>query len=289
MDCVHFIQSSNCRVSCEDSCILLQKYRHLDWLQGRLTKVNLAVISLNQLEPDTLEVGFDMKVLVVEDDPEISAALRVGLEKAGFVVDIIRDGERALRVALTRAADVIVLDLMLPTMDGVSLCKQLRGAQIPTPILMLTAKGSLEDRVVGLESGADDYLVKPFEFAELLARVRALVRRDKVNRSSRIEIADLVIDTSAHVVTRAGKEILLTKREYQLLEALALRQGQVLSRDTIHQAVWNDEFSTSNTIDVHVRRLRQKIDDESEHKLIHTIIRVGYVLRSDGPEFDSNG
>ena len=230
-----------------------------------------------------------MKVLVVEDDPEISAALRVGLEKAGFVVDIIRDGERALRVALTRASDVIVLDLMLPSMDGITFCKKIRAAQIPTPILILTAKRSLEDRVTGLESGADDYLVKPFEFAELLARVRALVRRDKVNRSGRIEIADLVIDTAGHTVTRAGREISLTKREYQLLEALALRQGQVLSRDTIHQAVWNDDFSTSNTIDVHVRRLRQKIDDDSELKLIHTIIRVGYVLRAGAPESDSNG
>lgn len=230
-----------------------------------------------------------MKVLVVEDDPEISAALRVGLEKSGFVVDIIRDGERGLRVALTRVADVIILDLMLPNVDGLSICRQVRAAQVATPILMLTAKGSLDDRVIGLESGADDYLLKPFEFAELLARVRALVRRDKVNRSGRIEIADLVIDTSAHVVTRAGREIVLTKREYQLLEALASRQGQVLSRDTIHQAVWNDEFSTSNTIDVHVRRLRQKVDDNFELKLIHTIVRVGYVLRSGFAELDTHG
>ena len=228
-----------------------------------------------------------MKVLVVEDDPEISAALRMGLEKAGFVVDIIRDGERALRVALNRTADVIVLDLMLPSVDGITICSQLRAAQVSTPILMLTAKGSLADRVLGLESGADDYLPKPFEFAELLARVRALVRRDKVNKSSRIEIADLVVDSSTRVVTRAGKEIELTKREYQLLEALAVRQGQVLSRDTIHQSVWNDEFSTSNTIDVHVRRLRQKIDDNFENKLIHTIFRVGYVLRSGAPEIGS--
>jgi two-component system copper resistance phosphate regulon response regulator CusR len=211
----------------------------------------------------------------------------MGLEKAGFVVDIIRDGERALRVGLTRTADVIVLDLMLPSLDGVSVCQKLRVAQVPTPILMLTAKGSLNDRIIGLESGADDYLAKPFEFAELLARVRALVRRDKVNRSSRIEIEDLVIDTASRVVTRAGLEIDLTKREYQLLEALALRQGQVLSRDTIHSAVWNDEFSTSNTVDVHVRRLRQKIDDKSERKLIHTIFRVGYVLKVDPkPEVD---
>jgi len=225
-----------------------------------------------------------MKVLVIEDDPEISAALRVGLEKAGFVVDIIRDGEKALAVALTRPIEAIILDLMLPTMDGISVCTRLRASQIRTPILMLTAKGSLGDRVIGLESGADDYLAKPFEFDELLARVRALVRRDKVNKSARIEIDDLVVDTATRVVTRGGREIDLTKREYQLLEALASRQGQVVSRDTIHLSVWNDEFSTSNTIDVHVRRLRQKIDDDFENKLIHTIVRVGYVLRSGMPD-----
>jgi len=230
-----------------------------------------------------------MKVLVIEDDPEISAALRVGLEKAGYVVEIIRDGERALRVALGRTADVIVLDIMLPTLDGLSICRQIRAAQVPTPILMLTAKGSVDDRVVGLESGADDYLAKPFEFVELLARVRALVRRDKVNKSSRIEIDDLVVDTSARVVTRAGRDINLTNREYQLLEALVLRQGQVVSRDSIHMSVWNDPFSTSNTLDVHVRRLRQKIDDGFERKLIHTIHRVGYVLKADALESSLDG
>ena len=228
-----------------------------------------------------------MKVLVVEDDPEISAALRVGLEKAGYVVDIIRDGERALRVALSRSADVIVLDLMLPSIDGVTVCRQLRAAKVATPVLMLTAKSSVVDRIVGLESGADDYLAKPFDFAELLARVRALVRRDKVNRSSCIVIDDLVVNTATRSVTRAGREIDLTNREYQLLEALASREGQVVSRDTIHSSVWNDEFSTSNTIDVHVRRLRQKIDDQFEHKLIHTVFRVGYVLRSGDPRMQS--
>ena len=229
-----------------------------------------------------------MKVLVVEDDAEISLALRTGLEKAGFLVDIVRDGERALNVALTRPVDVIVLDLMLPTLDGLTICRRVRSAQVQTPVLMLTAKGSLDDRVMGLESGADDYLAKPFEFAELLARVRALVRRDKINKSSRIEIADLVVDTATRVVTRSGREIDLTRREYQLLEALVSRQGQVLSRDTIHLSVWNDEFSTSNTIDVHVRRLRQKIDDDYEQKLIHTIFRVGYVLRSEAPKLDGD-
>jgi two-component system copper resistance phosphate regulon response regulator CusR len=156
------------------------------------------------------------------------------------------------------------------------------------PILMLTARTSLKERVTGLESGADDYLGKPFEFEELLARVRALVRRDKVNRSSRIEIADLVLDTSTRVVTRAGLDIDLTRREYQLLEALVSREGQVLSRETIHLSVWNDEYSTSNTIDVHVRRLRQKIDDGFEPKLIHTVFRLGYVLKVEETESSPN-
>jgi len=229
-----------------------------------------------------------MKVLVVEDDPEISLALRKGLEKAGFVVDIIRDGERALRVALQRPADVMILDLMLPSLDGLAVCRQLLAAHISMPILMLTARTSLKERVTGLESGADDYLGKPFEFEELLARVRALVRRDKVNRSSRIEIADLVLDTSTRVVTRAGLDIDLTRREYQLLEALVSREGQVLSRETIHLSVWNDEYSTSNTIDVHVRRLRQKIDDGFEPKLIHTVFRLGYVLKVEETESSPN-
>lgn len=225
-----------------------------------------------------------MKVLIVEDDPEISAALRTGLEKAGFVVDIVRDGERALSVGLNRVVDVIILDLMLPSIDGITVCKRLRAEQVSTPILMLTAKGNLDDRVEGLESGADDYLAKPFEFAELLARVRALVRRDKVHRSARIEICDLVVDTATRVVNRAGRVIELTKREYLLLEALASRQGQVLTRETIHRSVWNDEFSISNTVDVHVRRLRQKIDDDFEPKLIHTVVRIGYVLRAEQPQ-----
>jgi len=225
-----------------------------------------------------------VKVLIVEDDPEISAALRTGLEKAGFVVDIVRDGERALSVGLNRVVDVIILDLMLPSIDGITVCKRLRAEQVSTPILMLTAKGNLDDRVEGLESGADDYLAKPFEFAELLARVRALVRRDKVHRSARIEICDLVVDTATRVVNRAGRVIELTKREYLLLEALASRQGQVLTRETIHRSVWNDEFSISNTVDVHVRRLRQKIDDDFEPKLIHTVVRIGYVLRAEQPQ-----
>ncbi|HWA84530.1 MAG TPA: response regulator transcription factor, partial [Fimbriimonadaceae bacterium] len=173
--------------------------------------------------------------------------------------------------------------LMLPSLDGVTICQRLRACRISTPILMLTAKDSLGDRVAGLESGADDYLGKPFQFEELLARIRALIRRDKVVRSARIEIADMVVDTAARTVTRQGQEIPLTQREYTLLEALASRNGQVLTRDIIQHTIWVDEFSTSNTVDVHVRNLRKKIDDGHEPKLIHTVFGAGYTLRVDDP------
>lgn len=224
-----------------------------------------------------------MRLLIVEDDPEIASAIRAGLEEAGFYVEIVRDGERALRVALTGKYSVILLDLMLPSMDGVTICQRLRAARISTPILMLTAKDSLSDRVNGLESGADDYLGKPFQFEELLARIRALIRRDKVVKSAKIEIADMVVDTAARTVSRHGEEIPLTQREYTLLEALAARSGQVLTRDVIQHTIWVDEFSTSNTVDVHVRNLRKKIDDGYEPKLIHTVFGAGYTLRTDDP------
>lgn len=222
-----------------------------------------------------------MRVLIVEDDPGISSALRAGLEDAGFYVEIVRDGERALRVAAKGNFSLIILDLMLPNLDGIEICTRLRATRDVTPILMLTAKDSLQDRVTGLNVGADDYLGKPFQFEELLARVRALLRRDKVNKGSRIEIGGLVVDTTARSVRRDGREIVLTQREYTLLEAMVTRQGQVLSRDTIQHTIWVDEFSTSNTVDVHVRGLRKKIDEGFARKLIHTVFGAGYVLKAD--------
>jgi two-component system copper resistance phosphate regulon response regulator CusR len=220
-----------------------------------------------------------MKLLIIEDDAEISSALRAGLEDAGHFVEVVRDGERGLRVALAGQFAVIVLDLMLPSLDGITLCKRLRATKNTTPVLMLTARDTVEDRVTGLESGADDYLVKPFSFDEFLARVRALLRRDTINKSARIEIADLVVDTAAKVVARAGRKLDLTAREYSLLEALAQRQGQILSRERILHGIWVDEFSTSNTVDVHVKNLRKKVDEGHELKLIHTVFGTGYVLR----------
>ncbi len=224
-----------------------------------------------------------MKLLVIEDDLEIASAIREGLEDAGFVVQVVRDGERGLRVALNGKFSLIILDLMLPTLDGTAICRELREARNSTPILMLSARDTLRDRVTGLELGADDYLGKPFQFEELLARIRALLRRDKIIKSAEIKVDDLLIDTAARLVYRAGKEITLTQREYTLLEALAAREGQVLTRDTIQHAIWTDEFSTSNTVDVHVRNLRKKIDGDFPRKLIHTIVGAGYSLRVEAP------
>jgi two-component system copper resistance phosphate regulon response regulator CusR len=180
---------------------------------------------------------------------------------------------------------VIVLDLMLPKMDGLTVCRNLREDQYDTPIIMLTARDAVTDRVKGLESGADDYLAKPFDFRELLARIRALHRRDSVNKMPVIKIADVVVDTHARRVTRGGDEISLTPREFSLLEALAAHEGQVLSREVIQERVWLDDNSYSNTVDAHIKSLRKKIDADYPVKLIHTVFGVGYSMRA--PNIDS--
>lgn len=220
-----------------------------------------------------------MKLLIVEDDIDIAYPLRQGLEECGFFVEIVRDGERGLRLALARPFAAIVLDRMLPSMEGVEVCRRLRAAKVTTPVLMLTAKDGIGDRVEGLESGADDYLGKPFEFAELLARVRSLVRRDRVHKASVIEIADLRIDTAAKTVSRGGDEIRLTNREYTLLEALAANEGRVLTRETILERVWLNESATDNSVSVYVRSLRKKVDEGRTERLIHTVVGTGYSLR----------
>jgi len=223
-----------------------------------------------------------MKILVVEDDHEIATAIREGLDEAGFVTQIVRDGERALHVAESGNFSLIVLDLMLPSMDGIEICRRLRKARRNVPILMVTARGAIPERVEGLTSGADDYLVKPFDFDEFLARVRALLRRDHVIKSVEIEIDDLLVDTQARTASRGGREIPLTGREYLLLEALATHAGQILSREAIQERVWLDEFSVSNTVDVCIRNLRKKIDEDAERKLIHSVYGLGYVLKLEG-------
>jgi two-component system copper resistance phosphate regulon response regulator CusR len=223
-----------------------------------------------------------MRVLIVEDEPAIAEAIREGLEDEHFLVDVAHDGRKGLEMAEDGTYAAIVLDLMLPGLDGWQICQRLREDGNTTPVLMLTARGAPDERVLGLEMGADDYLPKPFHFPELLARVRALVRRDRIHKGKVIRVADLEIDTKARTVTRAGQPITLTGREYTLLEALASREGHVLSRETIQERVWMDDeslMSSSNTVDVHIGQLRKKIDGGHDVKLIHTVRGSGYTLK----------
>jgi two-component system copper resistance phosphate regulon response regulator CusR len=220
-----------------------------------------------------------MRILLVEDEPEIGAVVQRGLEKAGYRVEWRRDGASAREAAQTTFFALIVLDLMLPLMDGWAVCRELRAARDTTPILMLTARDAVEDRVRGLEMGADDYLTKPFAFSELLARVRALLRRDRIHKTATIQVADLVVDTAARRATRAGRELSLTPREYLLLEALAAREGYVLTRDAILERVWANDDAASNTVDVHVGTLRKKVDAGQAVRLIQTVRGLVYTLR----------
>jgi two-component system copper resistance phosphate regulon response regulator CusR len=225
-----------------------------------------------------------MRILLIEDDTGIARVIKRGLEQAQYDVDVAHDGAQGLEMALEGSYALLILDLMLPGMDGRQVCEELRNRRSKIPMLMLTALGTLEDRVHGLELGADDYLVKPFEFPELIARVRALVRRDRLHRTRVIHVGDLEIDTALHRVTRAGMEIGLSHREYELLEGLAAREGQVLSREAIHERIWMDEDTYSNTVDVYIGLLRKKIDAGHDIKLIQTIRGVGYAVRRPADE-----
>ena len=225
-----------------------------------------------------------MRILLVEDEADIADAIRLGLEDAHYQVDVAGDGQTGLRMAEEQAYVLILLDVMLPGMSGWEVCKQLRARRDLTLILMLTARDAPQDRVHGLDLGADDYLQKPFDFPELLARIRALHRRDKMHRTRMIQVADLKIDTGARRVFRGSKELSLTDREYTLLEALAAREGQALSREYILDHVWQDEESVSNTVDVYISQLRKKIDPGSPQKLIQTIHGIGYALRANARE-----
>lgn len=228
-----------------------------------------------------------MRALVIEDDTGISRMIKRGLEQAGFSVDTAADGQTGYTMAVSTNYSVLILDIMLPGMDGWQVCERLRSSRNVVPILMLTARDALEDKVRGLEMGADDYLPKPFEFAELLARVRSLIRRDKVHKSRTIRVADLEIDTATHRVTRSGVVIGLSHREYELLEALAAHESQVLTREVIQERIWMDDESYSNTVDVYIGMLRKKIDTGRSPKLIHTVRGVGYSLHTsaeDGKE-----
>ncbi len=223
-----------------------------------------------------------MKILVVEDEHKTGDYLKRGLDEAGFVVDLARDGADGLHQAMTAEYDLVVLDVMLPIMDGWQVLSALRKAGKEMPVMFLTARDHVEHRVKGLELGADDYLVKPFVFAELLARVRTLLRRSAKGKiAERLQVADLELDLLRRRVTRGGKRIDLTAKEFALLELLMRRQGEVLPRSLIASQVWDMNFdSDTNVIDVAIRRLRVKMDDEFEVKLIHTVRGMGYVLEA---------
>jgi two-component system copper resistance phosphate regulon response regulator CusR len=223
-----------------------------------------------------------MRILIVEDEPKTGDYLHKGLRESGFNADLARSGPDGLHLAFEHDYDLVVLDVMLPQMDGWTVLKKLRERK-QTPVLFLTARDEVDDRVRGLELGADDYLVKPFAFAELLARARTLLRRGPLREPDIVTVADLEIDVLRHRVTRAGKRIELTPKEYALLQLLARRQGELLSRSLISSQVWDMNFdSDTNVVDVAIRRLRTKIDDPYPVKLIHTVRGMGYLLEARG-------
>jgi len=220
-----------------------------------------------------------MKILIVEDEHLIATSLKKGLEQEHYTVDIAFDGIEGYDLAATGDYDIILLDLMLPGLDGLSICKKLREEKNNTPILMLTAKSQLEDKIKGLNSGADDYLTKPFAFEELLARIRALSRRPQQSTSKVLTVGDLSIDTTNYQIKRGNKEIRLSSKEYSLLECLVRHTGQILNKDQLIQYVWSYESDIlPNTVEVYIRNLRQKIDKPFKKKLIQTIRGFGYKI-----------
>ncbi len=220
-----------------------------------------------------------MRILLVEDDTRIASFVSKGLRENAYAVDAAPDGEQGLYLASINHYDAIILDVMLPVKDGFAVCRELRAGGIKTPILMLTARDAVDDKIFGLDAGADDYLTKPFEFRELLARLRALLRRGAEVRPPKIIVGDLEIDTVSQKVRRGGLEIFLTTKEYALLEYLAREKGKVLGRAAIAEHVWDENFDAfSNLIDVYIRRLRSKMDEGFDVQLIHTRRGAGYVL-----------
>ena len=222
-----------------------------------------------------------MRVLVVEDETKMARAIRRGLEMEGYSAETVATGDDAVFWATEQDFDAILLDVMLPGMDGYAVCRALRAASVWTPVLMLTSRGAVEDRIEGLDAGADDYLIKPFAFGELLARVRALLRRGPTERAPEIVVGDIVIDPAAHTVTRAGVRIDLSPREFALLEFLASRAGEVVRRGEILDHVWDYGYDgMSNVVDVYVGYLRKKVEKPFHSKVIRAVRGVGYVLES---------
>jgi two-component system copper resistance phosphate regulon response regulator CusR len=220
-----------------------------------------------------------MRVLLVEDEPQVARFISKGLREQSYAVDLASDGEEALFQAEVSDYDILILDVMLPKVDGLTVCRRLREGSFRAPILMLTARDGIEDQIRGLNVGADDYLVKPFDFRVLLARLQALLRRASQVRPNVVEVADLVLNTLNHKASRAGRDISLTAKEYALLEFLMLHSGQVLGRSAIGEHVWDENFDPfSNLIDVYIKRLRRKIDQGFQPALIHTRRGEGYML-----------
>lgn len=220
-----------------------------------------------------------MRILVVEDEKKIAAFIKRGLKEEGYAVDVASDGEEGYRMITENDYDLILLDLLLPKRDGISLCRQIRQDAVQTPIIMLTAKSAVADKVTGLDAGANDYITKPFAFEELLARIRVLLR-NTVQATTKLQAADLVLDLLTHKVTRAGQEIILSSKEFALLEYLMRNTDTVVTRTMIYEHVWDIAFDTNtNVIDVYINYLRNKIDSGHEKKLIHTVRGRGYVLK----------
>jgi DNA-binding response OmpR family regulator len=229
-----------------------------------------------------VRISKNVKLLVVEDEEKLARSLRAALERAGHAVDIASDGETALDFACVYSYDLVLLDVMLPKLDGYEVLRRLRGRGDPSPVLMLTARDEVSSKVRGLDAGADDYLTKPFELDELLARVRALLRRRGPERSGLLTVCDLALDPAAKTVRRGDRRLSLTAREYQLLEFLLRNKGRVLSREVIYEHVWSSDFSgTLKIVDVYVNYLRSKIDRDFHPKLLQTVRGLGYVLREE--------
>ena len=221
-----------------------------------------------------------MKILIVEDEKKVASFLKKGLEQEYYSVDVTLDGKEGLKYALLNEYDLMILDIMLPLMDGITLLKEIRKEKNETPVLMLTAKDTIGDKVVGLDSGADDYLAKPFAFEELLARVRALLRRKEKDKTLILSVDDLSLDTQTHKVTRDGKEIILTPKEYSVLEYLIRNKNHVISRIKLTEHVYEYQFDpNTNVIDVYINKLRNKIDKGYNHQILHTIRGIGYMIK----------
>jgi heavy metal response regulator len=223
-----------------------------------------------------------MRLLVVEDEKKVASFIKQGLEEEGYAVDAALDGEKGLEMALDGVHDLIILDISLPKMNGLQVLKKLRQQKVNTPVLLLTVRATIEDKVLGLDAGADDYLTKPFAFQELVARVRALMRRRAEADPALLQVADLILDPARRVVSRGGEKIELTAKEFALLEYFMRNRGRVLTRTLMIEHVWSYDFDTmTNIVDVYVNYLRKKIDSGREPKLIHTVRGVGYVLKAE--------